>query len=637
MTRRAAPKEEDPCLEIPPDAPPIPHSPRSGTLAGEYRYGWALVVAKYLDKKGEKTFRQWTWHARGWIPAGHPGPLPVYGIELLHKFPDAPVLIVEGEACCEAARALLRPYVVVTWAGGAGATRKTDWSALAGREITIWPDADEVGWKAGTLIAEDLDHHADKIRLVDTHGQPAGWDLGDAIADGWGQGEIVAFIQEHGRVLDKPKKNGTAAPAADYLPAPGAGEELPDYPMEVLPRSALMAWHEIGLKRDSKDVPVVTLSNASLIIQNHPDLKGKIWFDTFQERIMHTLRSTIACEWGDQDSRRMAIFIQQTLDLPKFNLALVNDAILHAAHEHARNSVTAWLDSLAWDGTERLTTWVGDCLGVSLDEYSMAVGRNWIISMVARAYVPGCQVDTMPVLEGTQGRGKSSAIEILGGEWFTAASSGFGSLEFIEEIQGKWLVEIPDMASFQRRDHGHIISTITKRVDRYRSKYGRFSADHPRRCVFAATSETDDYLPEMRGIRRYWPLRCGQIDLDSLRMQREQLFAEAVHVYRTGGKHHEMPADETVRQQQMRAVADEWTEDVMKWAAPMGQLGKPVYPPDILRDVLGFHTKELTRANGMRVSTILKSHGWVEKTVGNLRQYVKPLRQENDPSRGSGD
>ena len=254
--------------------------------------------------------------------------------------------------------------------------------------------------------------------------------------------------------------------------------------------------------------------------------------------------------------------------------------------------------------------------------------------MVARAYVPGCQVDTMPVLEGTMGKGKSSAIEIIGGPWFTAASKGFGTPEFIEEIQGKWLVEIPDMASFQRRDHGHVISTITTRVDRYRSKYGRFSADHPRKCVFAATSETDDYLPEMRGVRRYWPIRCGDIDLDALRQQRAQLFAEAVAAYRSGASHHDMPSHETLLEQQERVVYDEWTEDVLQHANRKATLGEGVYPPDVLRDVLGFNAKEVTRLHGMRVINILKSHGWIYRKIGNRRMYVLHKRLEVSPSRG---
>ncbi len=489
--------------------------------------------------------------------------------------------------------------------------------------MVIWPDADEPGTKAAAdLVGELLEVGAARIRVITVDDHADGWDAADAVAEGWDSKRVADWASGRTRQAH-PKANGAAA--AHELVTAAEQHDQPDYPLGIPPRSAVLTWKELALATDAKDMPHATLSNASTILQLHSAFKEKIWYDSFRERIYHTLRG-VPQEWTDVDSMRVTAFIQQQLQLSKFTLKLIQEAIIHAAHEDPRDSVCVWLDGLTWDGIERLSTWVGDCLGVALTAYSMAVSRNWILSMVARAYKPGCQVDTMPVLEGLQGRGKSSALEILGGEWYSAVGTAFGGPEFIQTIQGKWLIEIPDMAGFGRREHSHVIATITTRTDRYRMKYGRFDQDHPRKCIFAATSETDDYLPEMRGYRRYWPLQCTDIDLDALRGQREQIFAEAVNAWRDGEKFHNMPSAETDQEQRARGSDDPWTEDILMFCESRALAGHAVHPTQILVDAIQFEKNKLDRTSQLRVINILKAAGWIRKTIDNRRMYVKPRR-----------
>jgi putative DNA primase/helicase len=623
LPTRAAPKEY-PAMPIPDDAPPIRDHPRHGPASAVYRYGEALVKTRY-DLPTGKTFAQWTWRNGRWTAKSHPGPVPLYGIEQLRQHKEAAVLIVEGEKCAEIGRAVLKAFVVLTWEGGSSNIKKANWEALTGRDVIIWPDADEPGVKVGTQIAAKLASIASRVRMLDPEGQPPGWDIADAVASGWDATAITAWAREHIRTT-------IATPEPKLITKAEAAEsEDEDYPAGVAPRSALVTWQDIGLATDSKQVPHTTLANASMIIQVAPQFSGKIWWDSFRERIYHSMRGAPQ-EWGDMDSMQITAYIQQSLNLPKIHLKLIQDAVQHAAFSNARNSLTDWLESLEWDGIDRLSIWISDCLGVELTEYSMAVAKNWLISMIARAYRPGCQMDHMPVLEGTQGRGKSSALEILGGEWYAAVGTAFGSYDFIQTIQGKWLIEIPDMAGFGRREHSHVLAAITTRTDRYRVKYGRFDQDHPRKCLFAATSETDDYLPEMRGYRRYWPLRCTDIDLDALRAQREQLFAQALLAYRAGNKFHEMPELETADEQRSRSFDDPWTEDVLIWCESRALNNEAVYPPTIARDKIGIENARLTRADTLRISNILRANGWIQKTVNNQRQYVRPMRVAKKPN-----
>jgi predicted P-loop ATPase len=177
-------------------------------------------------------------------------------------------------------------------------------------------------------------------------------------------------------------------------------------------------------------------------------------------------------------------------------------------------------------------------------------------------------MDNMPVLEGASGLSKTTFLEVLGYPWYKSCPShvGFGDKDFLQAILGAWLLEIPDMTNFSRRDHSAVLATITTRVDSYRASYGRTTDDHPRTCVFAATSETDDYLASPTGKRRYWPIRCQKIEMDMLHSQKEQVFAEAVQSYRKGETWYKMPGQAALEQEARVAEPDGWTEAVLDYA-----------------------------------------------------------------------
>ena len=584
---------EYPPSPIPPDAPPVPGNP-----AAVYRYGAAFVVARYETSDG-KDFRHYTWRNGRWHAKAYPAPRPIYNAALIDAEPDAPVLIVEGEKCADAAANALHGHVVVTWAGGAQAVDKSDWRPLAGRNVTIWPDADTPGKKAAVKLAEILVPLKASVRILDIDDQSEGWDVADAITEYW---DIEKFIAVRARDVAAPKterhtRTNPLPPTAAATISP-AGEVLDD-------GSAFVAWQSFGLECNQGGQPYPTLGNAAILIEKHPQLRGKIWLDTFRRQIWHSLRGA-PTPWTDADALRLTAWINQQMRLAKIGLQMVHNAVELVANNNARNSVSEWLDSLAWDGTERLSDCLADCLGVAKTAYTIAVARNWLISMVARAYRPGCQCDHMPVLEGTSGAGKSSALAILGGEWYKAAPQAFGSKEFLEAIQGAWIVEIPDMVGFGRREHSQIIAAITTRSDTYRASYARIAEDHPRTCIFAATSETDEYLADSRGKRRYWPLRCTEINLDALRGSRDQLFAEAVVAFKSGSSWHEVPTEEAELEQSARQIVDSWTDLIKSYA--QGRTSLTI--TEVLTSALGLDPGRHGRSEQIRAAKSLKELGF---------------------------
>ena len=384
-------------------------------------------------------------------------------------------------------------------------------------------------------------------------------------------------------------------------------------PLDAVTDSGAWSVAELRLECNAGGIPHPTVANVSRLLQEHPDWAGKLWYDGFRDRIMYQPGSGKPIAWNDADDLRATVWCQSVMKLNKVGLQTVVSAVQHVAAVRHRNSVHDYLSGLQWDGVERLATWCADFLGCRQTGYSAAVGRNWLVSMVARAYRPGCQADHMPVLEGKMGRGKSTALEILGGPWYAALGQAFGSHEFQQAIQGVWLAEIPDMAGFARREHSAVIAAVTTRTDRYRASYGRRAEDHPRVTIFAATSESDDYLPESRGIRRYWPLRCEDINLDGLRAQRDQLFAEAKKAYDAGSSWHAMPEDETAAEQEARREEDPWTERIANFVASRSR----VSVGDVLELGLDLKAAQCDQTAKRRAARCLVALGWtvaVDKT-----------------------
>jgi putative DNA primase/helicase len=609
---------EKPAEPIPLSAYEPKADPQLGQHVACYRYGTAFWVLRY-EKDGQKEFRPLTWRNGGWARIAYPEPRPLYNLTALEKEPTAPVIIVEGEKAADALAGVMGAYVVMTWANGASAVHKNDWAPLKGRDVIIWPDADEPGTKAAAaVVGELIKAQAIQVRVISVADRANGWDAADAVGEGWGASQIAQWTKGRTRVVFPREEASlvpeiTDAPVVDPDTGNGALVEAGE-----LDDSAPVSWASLGLDTTEGGYPHATVANGSLIIQTHPRLKGKVWHDEFTDKIYTSIKGGAPRQWSDSDDIDLTVYIQQSMRLHKFKIDLISHAVNHAARANARNSLTDWLDSLKWDGIQRLETWLADCLGVEHNEYSMAIAVNWPISMVARAYRPGCKVDTMPVLEGPQGMSKSTFLEVLGDPWYGSIPVAFGDKDFLQAIQGRWLVEIPDMTGFSKREHTQILATITIRSDIYRASYGRHTVEHPRVAIFAATSETDDYLQDARGRRRYWPLRCIDIDIDALRGLREQVFAEACERYREGAKWYEMPGSADL-EQSARATPDLWSDKVLDYCNELWEGAKFTRVPlaitssRILSDAIDMPLAKQDDGAKKRVARILRENHWIQK------------------------
>ena len=216
----------------------------------------------------------------------------------------------------------------------------------------------------------------------------------------------------------------------------------------------------------------------------------------------------------------------------------VGAQLLYVARRfYAYDPVAEYLDALAWDGASRVDAWLSTYAHVKGTDYTRKAGARWLISAVARALEPGCKVDTVLVLEGKQGARKSTVFDALGAPWFTDSPVDVGSKDGRQMVSQAWIVELAELASIKGREAEAIKAFLSARQDRFRPPYGRVTEIFDRRCVFAGTTNAEEYLHDATGNRRWWCARIpdeAEIDVAALRRDRDQIWAEAVVRYRAG-------------------------------------------------------------------------------------------------------
>lgn len=312
---------------------------------------------------------------------------------------------------------------------------------------------------------------------------------------------------------------------------------------------AAYTFPDLLKNRDDKAIP--NLANCCLLTaQTFPDTFKRNSF-TGKTEVHCPLPSPVTGQPMAQDGQRELIdsdytavsaALARTHGL-NFSVQMVSAAIEAAAQENAYHPIRDYLESLKWDRVPRLEHWLHDFLGADESEYTAGVGKMFLIGMVARVMRAGCKNDYVLILEGNQGIRKSTACKVLAGEKFFSDSLPpirEGSKDLASHLAGKWLVEVAEMSAASRADTESLKAFLTRTHETYRPAYGRNEITQARQCVLVGTTNRQEYLRDSTGDRRFWPVKCGvsgdPCDIDGLQEARDQLFAEAFHLYQRGEK-----------------------------------------------------------------------------------------------------
>ncbi|MBB5691713.1 P-loop ATPase [Roseomonas alkaliterrae] len=682
----------------PPDSPDLLFHPDLADF--ESRRGWPGMVAIVRDAAGEPTggiHRTYLLDdGSGKAPPGKKmlGPVAGGAVRLAPTREDGRIGVAEGIETALAAMAL---FGVATMAAlSADGLRRWQWPEGT-RHVTIFADAGHAGMQAAATLA-------DRLNVADIPSRIVAPLHGDDFNDDLRRGATAADYEQ--AAGGEPKAPATAAApatveellaAASSLTRPPDSEPLADLlgrlalaRLDPLPERQVLAavktatgiavsilekqlvelrrrvnatgdvrrapvrppWASL-LRIDAGGAPERNEANVITALSLDAAFTGALMFDEFSQEIIVARAlpwdpaGTVHLRpWGEADDVRCAEWLQRhEINVPP---VVVGRSVVAVSRNIRIHPVRDYLEALAWDGTSRLDTWAVAYLGAEDTPLHRSMAALWMVSAVARIMQPGCKADHMLILEGPQGIRKSTALKVLASEpWFTDELAELGSKDAAQQMRGIWIIEMAELDAIGQADVSRIKAFLSRTTDRYRPPYERYVVTVPRQCVFAGTVNPDTYLRDETGNRRFWPLRCGDIDLEGLRRDRDQLWAEAVARYRAGAPwwiEDRALVAEASAAQEARYQGDAWDARIERWLVserkpvnvgvghfedwqerfvPRAKPLTDVSIGEVLEQALGIEAAKWTKGDQMRVGAYLKAKKWERyKTTGSAKDGV---------------
>jgi predicted P-loop ATPase len=395
--------------------------------------------------------------------------------------------------------------------------------------------------------------------------------------------------------------------------------------------------HEYTFEPGMRSSAEITKASFNEIVGDlfaHVAWAGVLMFDTFRDRVAAVdppmKMDAEITGLSDNDVQLVRAWLE--FHGKRLTPNDVRAAIESAARRRPFHPIQDWLKSLTWDEKPRLDRVLPEYFQSPDSPYEQGVGPRWFISLVARAMEPGCQSDCTLILEGEQGIGKTGAFRALMHDptWYAESSSGVDSKDFYENLRGVWLMGFDELDSLTRASLTRVKTVLTATRDRYRKSYGHLPQDYPRSCGFCGSTNSSQYLNDLTGARRFWPVKVLRpIYVPRIIEDREQIWAEAYVRWRSGEPWHVNTPDLRVLcevEQEERQEDDAWEDAIARWmndptrfsrtavAVDPTSVFKGVRPfdasqgitiADVLEHAIGKIRGQWSRADAMRVGHIL--------------------------------
>jgi hypothetical protein len=443
------------------------------------------------------------------------------------------------------------------------------------------------------------------------------------------------------RTLHKLLRDAGAEGAIPRVPAEEDFEGLDEEGGKLpAPTTEVRPVHEGGLQVHPKTFVAPDTAVNALRAVNRSGLKPR--FDELKQRVVFSgdlpWDEGYGRELTDHTARLARVLLMEQRQRNDYQPSRENvtEAVMTLAYAHKFNPVLDYLDGLKWDGVARVERLFSDGFPCGDDAYTRAVSRCFMVGAVARQRRPGCKLDTMPVVKGPQGSLKSTGLrDLFSPDWFSDAELGdLKNKDAALNLQGVWVHEFAELAGLRAGDMDVLKAFMSRATDRYRAPYGRTVDDHPRRVVFAGTVNEGGYLSDPTGGRRFWPLEMAagsRVDLDWIGANRDQLWAEADALFRTGAGHvlPEALWEAAADRQAGETVDDPWVDEVSSVLAGLAreladyeagrgddaeEMPEPA-PSDRVHTQtllwrLGLEGDRQTRGHAQRLRRVMEALGW---------------------------
>ncbi len=380
--------------------------------------------------------------------------------------------------------------------------------------------------------------------------------------------------------------------------------------------------------KDKRRIYYKNTENLTRILLYHPEFEGTFRLDAYHESRERKMNDT----WRplrDHDAidvqTRISVLFSEFANISK---TMVYDAIDNAVNMNTIDTGTRYILSLVWDRTPRLDSWIHHTYHTPDDEYHKTIGANWLKGLVKRIIQPGCQFDYVLVLEGEQGIKKSTSLLVLAGILgHVETTMSTEQKDFFMQFLGNAIVEFSEGETLSRTEVKRMKALITVQTDKYRAPYGHEVLPHPRRCVFAMTTNQTEYLKDETGNRRWLPVAVtGHVDIAWLKENREQLLAEAYHrVINERETTWEFPEKEMLTQQNLRRIQDPNADAIVNWFMRLtpGMRQEGITTDDVFRNVMnmGF-SGAITVKVQMSIADVLRNVLFLKKKqvmIGRVR------------------
>ena len=389
-------------------------------------------------------------------------------------------------------------------------------------------------------------------------------------------------------------------------------------------------WKALDLVCNDKGAPYKDMENITRVLRKHPKYKDNIRMDVFRQEVQFKIGN----RWIPYDDGILLGVLHDLQNIigmrnaPKEN---AHDAISHVAMDNQYDEPREWLTSLAWDGTERLETWLMTACGADDDDkgYHRAVGAGWMMGLVRRLTDPGCIWDNILTLYGVQGVGKTSVFRILGGDWYTAYTGDMGNKDFYLSMRGTAIMDLDEGVTTNKADASKLKSVATLRRDTYRAPYDKAVKTYPRRFVFSMSTNQVEHLKDETGNRRFWTVQCHQVDFKWLEANRDQLFAEAYHNVVNNIPAPVLDTDDATRRQEEHVTQDPWAEAITNWMLTRNEFrtgveGFMVSSAEIYKEALGEPAlSRMDKRHEIKIGNIMRDLGFEKsrQRLDGVRKY----------------